>query len=109
MVNQVELHPRLQLPELIEFCSDQGILLTAWRPIMKGEVHEIPVLKAIADLRWLLQRGIIAIPKSQDMQRIQENAQIFDFELDRDEVEQINSLDQNQRFGPDPDTYDFDF
>lgn len=119
MVNQIEFHPHLQQPELIQFCVDQGIQVEAWRPIMEGEVNEIALLNELGGkygktpvqvtLRWILQRGIVAIPKSQHRARIRENADIFDFQLEDDEIDQINSLDQNRRLGPDPDTFVMDF
>lgn len=119
MVDQIEFHPHLQQPELIQFCVDQGIQVEAWRPIMKGEVNDIVTLNELGrkygktpvqvTLRWILQRSIVAIPKSQNRGRIRENADVFDFQLEDDEIEQINSLDQSRRLGPDPDTFDLDF
>jgi len=58
-------------------------------------------------LRWHLQRGVIIIPKSVNKLRIKENAAIFDFSLSEEEMAQINKLDKNYRFGPDPDNFDF--
>jgi len=119
VVNQVEIHPHLQQPELVEFCQEHGIQVEAWRPIMKGEVMEIPELIEIGrkygknpvqvTLRWLLQRNLIVIPKSENPQRIRENADIFDFELTPEEIEQIKALDQGRRLGPDPFTFTLDF
>lgn len=119
MVNQVEFHPRLQQPELIQYCQSNGILVEAWRPIMKGTVGELPLLVKIAErhgktpvqvtIRWVMERGLIAIPKSQNPERIIENAQVFDFALTADEIEQINKLDAGERMGPEPATFDLDF
>lgn len=119
MVNQVEFHPRLQQPELINYCTDHNIQIEAWRPIMKGDVNDIELLLKLGakyrktpvqiTLRWIIQRGIVAIPKSVNSERIRENAGIFDFLLENDEMEQIGRLDLGQRFGPDPEVFQQDF
>ena len=117
MVNQVEFHPRLQQPELQAFCKSNGIQLEAWSPSMKGRVVDIPELIEIGSrhgknavhvtLRWLYQKGVVAIPKSSRQERIVSNVQIFDFELSDDEMNTIDNLDQGTRVGPDPDNFDF--
>ena len=117
MVNQVEFHPRLQQPELQAFCKAHGIQLEAWSPIMKGQVMDIPELVQIGEkygknavqvtLRWLFQKQVVAIPKSSRKARIESNVDIFDFELDADEMATIAGLDQHVRVGPDPDNFDF--
>jgi diketogulonate reductase-like aldo/keto reductase len=119
MVNQIEFHPQLQQPELIQYCRDHDICVEAWRPIMKGEVNNIELLQKMGakygktpvqiTLRWIIQQDIVAIPKSQNPERIRENAHIFDFALDDGELEQISELDLGRRLGPDPDTFDLDF
>ena len=58
-------------------------------------------------LRWHIQRGVVVIPKSVRESRIIENADIFDFDLTDSEMNQINKLDRNHRFGPDPDNFNF--
>ncbi|AIQ12442.1 aldo/keto reductase [Paenibacillus durus] len=117
MVNQVEYHPRLTQKELQQYCKQQGIQFEAWSPLMQGQLLDNPELKAIADkynksiaqviLRWDLQNGVITIPKSTKEHRIVENASVFDFELTKEDMEQIDSLNQNHRVGPDPDNFDF--
>jgi len=119
MVNQVEFHPYLQQPDLQAFCREQQIRLEAWRPIMKGKVNDIPKLVELGDkygknpvqitLRWMIQRGVVAIPKSAQQQRIQSNADIFDFEIAPDDMRLIDSLDRHKRLGADPDNFKFDF
>ncbi len=116
-VNQIEFHPYLQQPGLIDFCRQQNIAVEAWRPIMQGKANDDPVLSAIGEkygktgvqvaLRWELQKGIITIPKSVKQERIRNNAALFDFELDSDEMARINALDKNIRLGPDPDNFHF--
>ncbi|WP_307473838.1 aldo/keto reductase [Paenibacillus harenae] len=117
MVNQVELHPLLTQQELHSFTKEQGIQLEAWSPLMQGQLFEHPVLRQIAArhgksvaqaiLRWNLQRGVVTIPKSTKEHRIIENANVFDFELTSDDMEQIEALNENRRVGPDPDNFDF--
>ncbi|MBL0389015.1 aldo/keto reductase [Tumebacillus sp. ITR2] len=117
MVNQVEYHPMLTQKELQAYCTEQGIQLEAWSPLMQGQLLDNPVLQEIADahgksiaqviLRWDLQHGVVTIPKSTKEQRIVENATLFDFELTAGEMQKIDSLNQNHRVGPDPDNFDF--
>lgn len=115
-VNQVELHPLLNQQELRDFCRAKGIQLEAWSPLMQGNL-QLPLLTELGQkygkspaqivLRWDLQHGVVTIPKSVSEQRIQENAAIFDFTLSDEDMNRLNELNQNQRFGPDPDHFDF--
>ncbi|MFK3936959.1 aldo/keto reductase [Alkalihalobacillus sp. NPDC078783] len=117
VINQVEFHPRLTQKELLAYCEAHNIQLEAWSPLMNGELLEEKCLKDLASkygktpaqivLRWDLQQGVITIPKSTNEQRIAENADIFDFELSVEDMEQIDQLNQNRRIGPDPDRIDF--
>ena len=114
-VNQFEFHPWLQQPRLVEYCRSHGITVQAWAPIIRGQVNDIPQLVQIGDrhgktpaqvsIRWILQKGIITIPKSVHAERIRENAQVFDFELSAEEVARIDGLDHDVRIGPNPDGY----
>jgi diketogulonate reductase-like aldo/keto reductase len=122
-VDQVELHPHMQLPDLRRFCASHGIVVEAWSPIMRGEVLEVPELVEIGQrhgknavqvtLRWELQLGLVTIPKSVHRERIVDNADVFDFELSDDdelsddEMNVIAQLDQNRRLGADPDNFSF--
>lgn len=113
-VNQFEFHPYLQQPSLQAFCRENGIAMTAWAPIMKGRVLDVPELVAIGEkhgksavqvtLRWMLQIDVITIPKSSHKERIESNADIFDFELSDEDIAIISGLDRNDRIGPHPDT-----
>lgn len=115
MVNQVELHPLLSQPELREFCKKNDIKVTAWGPLGQGRLLDHPVLKEIGEkygktvaqviLRWHLQNDVIVIPKSTRLERIKENADIFDFELSAEDMAKIDALNENRRFGRDPDTF----
>lgn len=117
MVNQVEFHPRLMQRPLLEFCRAHGIQLEAWSPIMKGRFDGMPELLDIAEkhertpaqilLRWDLQHGVITIPKSVRRERIAENAAIFDFRLDDEDMARLDAMDRGERIGPDPDNFDF--
>ncbi|MGM1049031.1 MAG: aldo/keto reductase [Bacillota bacterium] len=117
MVNQVEYHPRLTQTELQSFCQSNGIQLEAWSPLMQGQLLDQEDLRNIAEkhhksiaqiiLRWDLQNGVVTIPKSTKEHRIMENAAIFDFELSGEDMQRINSLNQDHRVGPDPDNFDF--
>jgi diketogulonate reductase-like aldo/keto reductase len=114
-LNQLEHHPRLQQPELVAYCHDHGIAVQAWAPIMRGRVSLIPEIVAIArthdktpaqvSIRWILQRGLITIPKSVHERRIAENCAVYDFALTDAEMAIIETLDRGERIGPDPDRF----
>ncbi|MCP8966969.1 aldo/keto reductase [Ectobacillus ponti] len=117
-VNQIELHPRLSQTEIRSFCQQHGIAVEAWSPLMQGGgIFENETLRAIAEkhgktpaqvvLRWDIQSGIVTIPKSVTPSRIQENLNIFDFELSAEEMAQIDALNENRRVGADPDNFNF--
>lgn len=118
VINQVELHPYLSQKEVREFCMKNDIQVEAWSPLMAGNgLLENEVLKEIAKkhnktvaqvvLRWDLQSGIITIPKSTNEGRLKENIDVFDFNLDKDDMVKIDSLNKDLRVGPDPDNFDF--
>jgi diketogulonate reductase-like aldo/keto reductase len=117
-VNQIELHPMLQQKETRDYCSERGIAVESYSPIMRGgEALEHPTIANLAQqhgktpaqivLRWHVQSGLIVIPKSVNEQRIRENFALFDFELSADEMRQIDVMDAGQRIAADPDTADF--
>ncbi|MBB6733037.1 aldo/keto reductase [Cohnella zeiphila] len=116
MVNQVEMHPLLTRKPLLEFCKREGIQVESWRPLMKGGL-DLPLLRELADkygktpaqivIRWHLQLGVVTIPKSVHADRIRENGQVFDFRLSREDMERIDALNEDHRFGADPDHVDF--
>ena len=113
-VNQIELHPYFQNREVRAVDEDHGIATEAWSPIAQGELLDDPVINEIAEsvgkspaqvvLRWHIQHDNIVFPKSTTPERIEENFRIFDFELDDDQIERIESLDkgENGRTGPHP-------
>lgn len=117
MVNQIEFSPRLTQVELRDYCKLNNIVVESWSPLMQGQVFEINELKDIAKkynktvaqvvLRFNIQSDVVVFPKSITAARIQENFDIFDFELDADDMKIINNLNTNERTGPDPDNFDF--
>jgi diketogulonate reductase-like aldo/keto reductase len=117
-VDQVELHPNLQQAELRAFNAEHGIATEAWSPLGSGKgLLEDPTIAALAAkhgrtpaqvvLRWHLQLGNVVIPKSVTPSRIRENIEVFDFELDREDLAVVAGLDNGTRLGPDPDTFDY--
>lgn len=115
MVDQVEFHPWLQQPGLQAYCRATGIVLEAWAPIMRGHVAEVPEIVRIAKehgvtpyqvaIRWIMQKGIVAIPKSVHPDRVRANADVFGFELSTQEMATVGSLDRDERVGRHPDSW----
>ena len=115
-VNQIELHPRLQQPGLRREHAERGIVTEAWSPLAQGAVLDDPAITAIAEehgktpgqvvIRWHLQIGNVVIPKSVTPARIEQNFDVFDFQLTDAEMSAIEALDAGERTGPDPDTFD---
>jgi diketogulonate reductase-like aldo/keto reductase len=112
-VNQVELHVFLQQPELVDYCQQHNIAIEAYSPLAHARAGaEEPILQEIAQkhgktfaqimLRWCVQRGFIVLPKSVTPSRIKENIEIFDFELDDDDLQQLKTLDRDLRTCWDP-------
>lgn len=107
--NQIEVHPLLSQERLIDFARRHGTETMAYRPFGKGELlADTPLLAEIGKrtsktpaqviLRWLLQRGVTAIPKASSREHLKENFEVFDFELTEGEMEQINALNCNHRY-----------
>ena len=116
-VNQIELHPYLQNGEVRSYDEANGIATEAWSPIAQGEVLDDAVVTEIAErvgrtpaqvvLRWQVQQGNVVFPKSVTPERIRENFEIFDFELEPGDIERIDGLDRGEagRTGPNPDQF----
>jgi 2,5-diketo-D-gluconate reductase A len=112
-VNQVELHPGFQQPELRAFHREHGIATGAWSPLGQGAALTHPVITRLAErhektpaqvvLRWHLDLGNVVIPKSVTPGRIRENFSVFDFALTPEDARQIAGLESGHRIGPDPD------
>lgn len=115
MLLQNEFHPRLVQQSLLDFSKENGIQYESWSPLMRGRILQNQTLKGIAAkygktvaqvvLRWNLQKGVIIIPKSVHKSRIIENARIFDFRLTEEDMQQIDSLDREERTGAHPDNF----
>jgi len=116
VVNQIELNPRFQQPELRQYHAEHNIVTESWSPLGHGLLWDNPVLAGIAAkhkrslaqvvLRWHTQLGNIVIPKSITPERIRENFHIFDFKLDADDLAAIAAMhDEGARHGPDPERF----
>jgi diketogulonate reductase-like aldo/keto reductase len=115
-VNQVEFHPLLTQKELLAYCQENGIQMEAWSPLMQGNLDH-PLLVELGQkygkspaqiiIRWDLEKKVVTIPKSITPARIAQNADVFDFSLSAEDVEKINALNANKRFGADPDNFNF--
>jgi 2,5-diketo-D-gluconate reductase A len=117
-VNQVELHPTFQQRRLRETHERLGIATESWSPLGQGRLLEDPTLAAIGEkhgktaaqviIRWHLDNDLIVIPKSVHAERIRQNAEVFDFRLDGEDLARITALDDpDGRIGPDPMTANF--
>ena len=116
-VNQIEVHPYFTNEAVREYGKDHAIATEAWSPIAQGEVLDDQTISQIADnigktqaqvvLRWHIQRGDIVFPKSVTPSRMRENFDLFDFEIDPGDMDEISALDQGEsgRTGPNPDTF----
>ncbi|MFJ1757112.1 aldo/keto reductase [Kitasatospora sp. NPDC088134] len=118
VLNQVELHPYFPQEELRAFHAEHGIATEAWSPLGQGkDLLAEPALLAIAAkhgrtaaqvvLRWHLQSGVIAIPKSVTPARIRENLDVAGFELDAEDLAAIAGIATGKRIGPDPADFDW--
>jgi 2,5-diketo-D-gluconate reductase A len=112
VVNQIELHPRFQQAELRALHDRLGIVTQSWTPLGKGTAFDAPAVTEAAlrhgktpaqvILRWHVQLGLSAIPRSTRLQGQTENRDIFDFALTEDDMAAIAALDDGRRLGPDP-------
>ncbi|EKK5377525.1 2,5-didehydrogluconate reductase DkgA [Morganella morganii] len=114
VLNQIELHPLLQQRELQAWNATHSIHTESWSPLAQGGegVFDTDIIQALAAkyrktpaqivIRWHLDRGLIVIPKSVTLSRIQENFDVFDFRLEKEDLSQIQLLDSGTRLGPDP-------
>jgi len=111
-VNQIELHPGFQQQDLREFHAAHDIVTEAWSPLGQGAALAHPVVRDLAQrhgktpaqivLRWHIDIGNVAIPKSVTPSRISENIDVFDFELTTEDLRLLEALDTGTRVGPDP-------
>ena len=115
-VNQIELHPQFPQEALREFHQEHGILTESWGPLGQGKgLLEDPSIVEVARrrdrtpaqvvLRWHIQLGCVVIPKSVNPERIRENIDVFDFELDDGDMAEISKVRTGQRLGADPNVF----
>jgi 2,5-diketo-D-gluconate reductase A len=114
-LNQVELNPGFQQPELRAYNASHGIATEAWSPIGRNKFGENPVMLGIAGshgktvsqviIRWHIQLGNLVIPKTSNPDRLVENIEVFDFELSPADMAAIATLDTGVRYGPSPDEF----
>jgi 2,5-diketo-D-gluconate reductase A len=115
-VNQIELHPQFPQEELRAFHDEHGILTESWGPLGQGKgLLENPSIVEVAQrkartpaqvvLRWHLQLGCVVIPKSVNPDRIRENIDLFDFELDDADMAEISKVRTGERLGADPNVF----
>ena len=111
-VNQIEMSPFLHQQEISSFCKKENIHLTGYCPLARGTRFNNPLLCRVAEetnktaaqvmIRWAIQNGNTVIPKSVRPKRIEENANVFDFELREDQIKILDELEEGLRFCPDP-------
>jgi 2,5-diketo-D-gluconate reductase A len=121
VVNQIELHPRFQQRDKRDFHREHDIRIESWSPLGSGRMLDDTTVGAVAKkhgksvaqtiIRWHLQEGLIVIPKSTHQERIAENIEVFDFELDAEDMDKMLRLDKGGmgRVGSDPATASFLF
>ena len=111
-VNQIEMNPFLAQKTISEYCSSKNIHITGFCPLARTEKSKDPAIIDLANecgktwaqvmIRWSLQKQITTIPKSVNPQRIRENSDVFDFELNEKQMQRLDDLDQGFRLRPDP-------
>lgn len=117
MVNQVEFHPGFMQEETVKYCRDNGIIVEAWSPLGTGRMLTNPDLQEIAShygksvaqicIRWCIQHDVLPLPKSVTPSRIEENRNVFDFEINTEDMQRIDALENFGGSGLDPDEVDF--
>ena len=111
-VNQIEMNPFLAQKTISEYCRAKNIHITGFCPLARTEKSKDPAIVDVANecgktwaqvmIRWSLQKQVTTIPKSVNPQRIRENSDVFDFELNEKQMQRLNDLDQGFRLRPDP-------
>lgn len=117
MVNQIEYHPGYMQAECVEFCKKHDILVEAWSPLGSGKLLDHPTLKSIAEkynksvaqlcIKWVLQNGLLPLPKSATPTRIKQNFEVLDFNITPEDMQLINQLEPSGISGLHPDKVDF--
>lgn len=115
MVDQIECHPGLFRRETIEYCKKNGIAVEAWSPMGSGAIFQNQTVKEIAEkykksiahicIRWCMQHDVIPLPKSVTPSSIKDNMNVFDFQLEQEDMDKIDRMEQAGYSGNDPDTF----
>lgn len=115
-VDQIECHPKLNQKELIKYTKKHRIQFEAWSPLMHGELlmdktivqiaHKYKKTPAQLLIRWDLENGLVTIPKTSKKDRIESNANVFDFTIEEEDKKILDSMNDGSRWGPDPDDFD---
>jgi len=110
LANQVEFHPFLYQRELLAYCKERGVQLVAYSPLARGRVFRDGTIKAVAErhgkspgqvaLRWLLDKGVVVIPKASSEEHLRENLDVFDFSLSPEETRALDNLPQERLINP---------
>lgn len=116
VINQVEFHPYFTQEKLRKYLEAQNIYMESWSPFMNAQILKDETLNEIGKevnktaaqviIKWNMQHNVVVIPKSVTSSRIEENIDVFDFELSADQMKRIDDLNKDQRIGPDPDTFE---
>ncbi|NUB93762.1 aldo/keto reductase [Haloterrigena sp. SYSU A121-1] len=103
-VNQIELHPWYYREELLEYCQENDIVVEAAAPLARTELFDDPVLNDIGDayektpaqvaLKWAIQKDVVVVPKSTSAEHLRQNLDLFEWELDADDVARIDEIDR---------------
>lgn len=114
-VNQIEFHPGLIRKDTIDFCKEKNIVLEAWAPLGKGKMLNNEILLNIAKkynksvaqicLKWCLQNEVIPLPKSENLERMKQNLNLFDFEITIEDMNIINNMKFFAGSNMNPDTF----
>lgn len=100
-VNQIELHPWLARPDIVSWCEERKVVLEAYSPLVRNTRADDPLLTPLAKkhnksaaqilLRWSVQKGFVILPKSVTPSRIEENREIYDFELSKEDMQSLDT------------------
>lgn len=116
VLNQIELHPYMQQHKMRSLNKSLNIQTQSWSPLAQNKALNNEIIKDISTkynktpaqiiIRWHLQNDLILIPKTTKLARIKENFDVFNFELEDEDLNKIALLDREERLGPDPDTFE---
>ena len=116
VINQVEFHPYLTQNKLRKYLEAQNIIMESWSPLMNSQILHDDVINEVANevgktpaqvvIRWNIQHDVVVIPKSVTPHRIEENLDVWNFELSDNQMERIDQLNQDKRIGPNPLEFD---